>query len=154
MHTTDAIGSAARRPSDLLDSHAPDAVPGVRIHCGVDVVDVGDVREALERFGDRYRCRIFTDREIADACAPVRDVEARSLAARFAAKEAFMKALQARDPVPRWREIDVRRSDDGSCSLHLHGRALEAARAAGVRALTVSLTHEGDAAVAFVVALA
>ena len=89
-------------------------MPGIRIHCGVDVVDVGDVREALERFGDRYRRRIFTDREIADACAPVRDVEARSLAARFAAKEAVMKALKARDPAPRWREIDVRRSDDGS----------------------------------------
>ncbi|MDA8291932.1 MAG: 4'-phosphopantetheinyl transferase superfamily protein [Actinomycetota bacterium] len=145
------VGARPRRAADPACS--PTGSERGALRCGVDVASSADVSDLLERFGDRYRARVFTEREVADCSAPVRAVEARSLAARFAAKEAAMKALHAAVPAPRWRDVEVVRAGDGSCFLELHGRALEIARAADVREMAMSLAHEGDVAVAFVVAL-
>jgi phosphopantetheine--protein transferase-like protein len=73
------------------------------------------------------------------------------LAARFAAKEACLKVLRPAGAVP-WRCIEIETDEDGAPRLVLHGAAADAARAAGVRALAVSLTHERHLAAAVVAA--
>jgi holo-[acyl-carrier protein] synthase len=116
---------------------------------------VPDVQRAIERFGDRYLSRVFTQHEL--SCARGTDrVAASSLAARFAAKEATLKVLRP-GPGPRdavdWRSIEVRREEEGWCSLRLTGTARMLAQRAGVRDISVSLSHEGEVATAVVVAL-
>jgi holo-[acyl-carrier protein] synthase len=118
-----------------------------RIRVGTDLTRVTDVAESCARFGDRYLHRIYTDHELA-TCQGA----AERLAARFAAKEAAVKVLRPTGARPDWRDIEVRRSDGGACDLHLSGSAARLAADAGIDALAVSLTHEGDLAAAVVIA--
>lgn len=127
-------------------------MPVPRVSVGVDLVQVSRVAESLERFGDRFLRRVFTDAEIAYAtAAPERTAE--RLAARLAAKEAAIKALDLSETGVGLRDIEVERTASGACRLRLHGGAREAARAAGDSELAVSLSHEGDMATAVVVTL-
>ncbi len=106
-----------------------------------------DVADALRRHGDRYLERVYTERERRDAGAdPLR------LAARFAAKEAAMKALAPADEPLPWRDIAVHRDAFGRPALHLSGAAQRLAARAGVESLSVSFTHERDLAAAVVIA--
>ncbi len=123
-------------------------LPG-NLRVGVDLVLVGDVEAALLRHGDRYAQRIFTERELEDTAGRSR---AAGLAARFAAKEAAIKALSPDEDVPGWRCIEVRRLPSGQCTLVLRGVADRLARAAGLDEWAVSLSHEGAVAVAVVLA--
>jgi holo-[acyl-carrier protein] synthase len=118
---------------------------------GMDIVDVREVKESVERFGDRYLERIYTPDEIAYAAEAPGDM-ARRLGARFAAKEATIKALRAAEDGIDPRSIHVKRSRDGSCTIALSGGALRAARRAGIVSLAVSMTHQGDVAAAVVIA--
>jgi holo-[acyl-carrier protein] synthase len=121
---------------------------------GIDMVMVSRVKDSLARFGDRFLRRVFTPGEIAYATSSP-DSAAERLAARFAAKEAALKALDLADhPVGiGWRQIEVHREQSGKCRLILHGAARAAADAAGVAELSVSLTHEGDYSAAVVLAI-
>jgi holo-[acyl-carrier protein] synthase len=125
------------------------APPGL----GIDLVLVSRVEASLARFGERFLRRVFTEGEIAYATADP-GATAERLAARFAAKEATMKALDlaGRDVGVGWREIEVAREHSGRCRLILHGAARAAADEAGVGELSVSLTHEGDYSAAVVLA--
>jgi holo-[acyl-carrier protein] synthase len=116
------------------------------IATGVDIVEIDRVGALLARHGDRFRRRVYTDREWSDAGGRVE-----SLAARFAAKEALIKALGSREPA--LREIEVVRPAQSQPSLRLWGRAAEIARALGVIELSVSLSHARGHAVAVVVAV-
>jgi holo-[acyl-carrier protein] synthase len=115
---------------------------------GIDLTSVSAVREAVVAHGDRYLERVYTARERAD-CGhdPAR------LAGRFAAKEAAIKVLR---PGPStalpWSEIEVVREPDGHVELVLAGRVAERAREQCLEGFAVSLTHDGDAACAVVVA--
>jgi len=135
------------------DGSGPGPSPsGAIVAVGIDLVDVDEVREALSRFGDRYLRRIFTDHEV--ACSTFRGaVNARHLAARFAAKEAAMKALEPHDALPTWRSIEVRQHDGGRCSLELTGHAAELAERAHLTDFALSLSHERGHALAVVLAL-
>lgn len=115
---------------------------------GVDLAEVAEVRASLERFGDRYRRRLFTAGELAD-CAGADP--APRLAARLAAKEAAIKALRVAGAQPPWTDFEVR-GTGARCELRLHGRAAVLAGECGVAALSVSLTHGRHLAGAFVVA--
>jgi len=118
---------------------------------GVDVANVDDVADSVERFGNKYLRRLFTEHEL-DSCAGDDTVRNRSLAARFAAKEAAMKALvPTSSDVILWRDIEVRKTPTGHCELRLHDRALELAQRNRVTDLAVSFTHEGNRATAVVV---
>jgi holo-[acyl-carrier protein] synthase len=118
---------------------------------GIDLVRVSRVAESLANFGERFLRRVFTEGEIAYATAsPERAAE--RLAARFAAKEAAAKALGLVEH-GNWRDIEVLRQPSGSCQLSLHGAARDAAAEAGVVALSVSMSHEGDYATAVVLAM-
>ena len=114
---------------------------------GVDIVEVGRIRQVVERWGQRFLDRIFTEAE-QSYCAG----RAPNLAGRFAAKEATMKALGTGVRGVSWKEIEVVRQKSGAPSIHLYGRALERYEALGLGHLALSISHSRDNAVAMVVA--
>jgi holo-[acyl-carrier protein] synthase len=115
---------------------------------GIDLTSVEVVREAVSAHGHRYLDRVYTPAEQADCAGdPAR------LAGRFAAKEAAVKVLRpAPDEALPWSDIEVVREPDGHVELRLAGLAAAHADAQGLADFAVSLTHEGDAACAVVVA--
>jgi holo-[acyl-carrier protein] synthase len=123
------------------------------LRVGVDVVSVETVRASIERFGHRYLDRLFTAHE-QRTCVGSPQQRAQSLAVRFAAKEATVKALRLPDGPGDWRAIEVRRTPGGWPELALSGVPAEAAARAGVEDIAVSLSHEGDTAVAMVMCTA
>jgi len=133
------------------DSSSFRFVSAGRLRTGVDLVQVPRIAASLDSLGERFLGRLFTADEQAYAlAAPVHTAE--RLAARFAAKEAVIKVLNLSEVGVDWRDIEVCRADDGACSLALHGRAAAAARALRIVEMSLSLSHDGDQAVAMVVA--
>jgi holo-[acyl-carrier protein] synthase len=117
---------------------------------GVDLAQIPRFRRVLARWDVRFLERVFTPDEIA-YCRRHRD-PVPHLAARFAAKEATLKALGTGLSMGvNWREIEVRRERGQAPSLVLSGRCHALAVARGAREALVSLTHDGDYAVAQVV---
>lgn len=118
---------------------------------GVDVVEIERIRSLLERSGDRFINRIFTEQE-GEYCRSLSN-PAESLAARFAAKEAAMKCLGT-----GWAEglsfqqIEVQRLPSGDTQLVVTGEALNKAIALSIHRWHVSLTHTDTTATAFVIA--
>lgn len=127
------------------------AVPATVLGVGTDLVDVPELRAALER-QPGLRARLFCDDEWSYAQRH-RD-PAPHLAARFAAKEAVMKALGAGMSEIGFTEIEVVRRDSGAPRLLLHGRAASRAEQLGVVAWHLSLTHTRSVAHAIAVAMA
>jgi holo-[acyl-carrier protein] synthase len=122
------------------------------VSVGVDLVRVDDVAASIQRFGDRYTRRIFTPDEI-DYCTEKPDLSGRRFAARFAAKEATLKVLRiGPGDALDWRSIEVRRAPDGWVTILLDDAAGVFATRAGVSGLSLSLSHDGDYAIATVVA--
>lgn len=116
----------------------------------MDLVAIERIRGFRERRGDRGLERLFTEGELG-YCLSLMD-PAPSLAARFAAKEAFFKAVglgwgRGGD----WREVEVCRAGHGEPSLDVRGRAAEAAQERRAKRLHLTLTHTADVAGAFVV---
>ena len=114
---------------------------------GIDLVEIARIEEVFARRGDRFRARVFTDDEI-NYCEH-RASKFASYAARFAAKEATMKALGTgwSDGVG-WMDIEVVSGPNGAPALQLHRRALERLREIGATKAHVSLTHSGSLAMA------
>ena len=114
---------------------------------GVDLVQIPRMREVIARWQERFLQRVFTDAEIAYCCARRDPVP--HFAARFAAKEAGLKALGTglRMGV-RWRELEVRRERGEAPTLLLHGRCRDLSHARGGDHMLLSLTHDGDYALA------
>jgi holo-[acyl-carrier protein] synthase len=118
---------------------------------GTDLIEIKRVQESLDRFGERFIERLFTEGEIA-YCLRKKSHAAESFAARFAAKEAGAKALgTGMSRGVSWKEIEVKREMGERPTLHLSGRAAERAAALGVSRVQLSLTHSRDLAMAFVV---
>ena len=117
---------------------------------GVDLCEVGRIRQSVERFGARFLERIFTPAEIAYVERKANRFE--RYAARFAAKEAGMKAIGTgwRGGI-RWQDFEVANLPSGKPTLRLHGRAEEVARRLGVREINLSMTHTAEMAMAMVV---
>ncbi len=114
---------------------------------GIDIAEVAAIEESVARFGARFTERVFTATELAD-CAG----DARRLAARWAAKEAAIKALRLGPDVPTPpREIEVVGTPYGP-ELRLHGGLADRARAQGWRRAELSLTHTDRSAAAVVLA--
>lgn len=121
------------------------------IGLGVDLVRVSRIAAVLQRYGARFKERVFTPAEIT-YCEAQRQ-PANNYALRFAAKEAMSKALGVglRQNGIRWREVEVIPTPSGKPELRVSGRAAELCTALGVSGMFVSLTDEGDFGVAVVV---
>jgi holo-[acyl-carrier protein] synthase len=122
----------------------------VIVGTGVDLAEVPRIREAIEKHGARFVERIYTPREIAYVSRKANKYE--RFAARFAAKEAGMKAIGTgwRRGV-RWQDFEVTNLPSGRPTLALHGVAAEVARQLGVTNVSLSLTHTVDMAMAMVI---
>lgn len=120
---------------------------------GIDLVSIRRIERLLERHRDRFLARCFTPAEQAYAAGSRREAE--HLAVRFAAKEAVLKAIGTGwSGGIEWTDVEVVRHASGAPGIRLAGRALRAARAAGIASWLVSLTHTADAAGASVIGLA
>jgi holo-[acyl-carrier protein] synthase len=114
---------------------------------GVDLVSIPRMRATIERWQDRFLRRVFTEREIA-YCQGRHD-PAPHFAARFAAKEAGLKALGTGLQLGvHWRELEVRRERSEAPTLVLTGKSKEIGLFKGGSRMLLSLTHEGDYALA------
>ena len=119
---------------------------------GVDIVDIQRIERVLNRFGDRFLRRVYSDAEISRSRR--RSTE---LAARFAAKEAVAKALGVGMAILsplgiEWHDVETLNEPSGRPYLVLHGRAERLADQQNLSHWSISLTHDGGLAVAFVVA--
>lgn len=119
---------------------------------GIDIVEIARFAELLDRHPDRARARLFTRGELDYAAGKKRELE--HLAARFAAKEAALKALGTgwADGIA-WTDVEVTRDHAGRPGLALHARAADLALAQGIAHWAVSLSHTERYATASVVGL-
>jgi holo-[acyl-carrier protein] synthase len=122
----------------------------VIVGTGVDLAEVDRVRAAVERFGNRFVQRIFTPAEISYVERKANRYE--RYAARFAAKEAGMKAIGTgwRRGV-RWKDFEVANLPSGKPTLRLHGQAAKFAERLGVKSVALSLTHTAQFGMAHVI---
>ena len=117
---------------------------------GIDIAEVPRIRHSIERFGARFLDRIFTLGEQRYCDSKANRME--RYAARFAAKEAAMKALGTGwNHGVRWRDIEVRRQPGGRPTLVFSGRAAEFAAGLGANHTALSLTHTASEAIAQVI---
>jgi len=117
---------------------------------GVDIAEVPRIRKTIQRFGGRFLHRIFTEGEINYCERKARRFE--SYAARFAAKEAGMKALGTGwSRGVRWRDIEVVRPKGQRPTIQFHGKAAEIANKLGARNIALSITHTAEQALAHVI---
>ncbi|CAN5698142.1 holo-ACP synthase [soil metagenome] len=117
---------------------------------GVDLVSIGRVAALIERHGERALGRLFRPAEIRYCRSRSRPME--SFAARFAAKEAFFKALRTGwGQGGEWTEVEVVTEESGAPALRLLGTAAARANEQGVQRLHLSLTHTEEMAGAYVV---
>jgi holo-[acyl-carrier protein] synthase len=117
---------------------------------GTDLAEVGRIRKSIERYGDRFLGRVYTDKERAYASRKANAAE--RFAARFAAKEAGMKAIGTgwRRGV-MWKDFEVINEPSGRPTLRLTGVAGRIAAELGVKRTSVSLTHTTEMAFAVVI---
>jgi len=117
---------------------------------GIDIAEVPRIRQSIERFGTRFLERIYTEgeRRYCDSKAN----RAERYAARFAAKEAAMKALGTGwNHGVRWRDCEVTRMPGGRPTIQFHGKAAEFAAQLGVKNAALSISHTVEQAIAQVI---
>ena len=117
---------------------------------GVDIIEVPRVRAAIERFGERFLRRLFTVGEIRYCESKANKYE--RFAARFAAKEAALKAIgTGLSRGISWQDVEVTREPSGRPTLIFKGKAAEFAQRLGFRRASISLTHTEQVALAQVI---
>jgi len=115
---------------------------------GTDLCEIDRIEAMVERWGTRFTEKLFTEGERAYASSKIKSGQ--HYAARFAVKEATLKALQ----VPRglsWKEMEVVGGGSQAPTLVLHGKAAEAAEAMGIHRTHVTISHAAGLAIAVVI---
>lgn len=120
----------------------------MKLSTGVDLVDIARIRDAIERHGERFITRIFTEAEQHECGGRFS-----SFAARFAAKEATAKALGCGIGDVGWLDIEVKGDENHAPHLYLRGEGERRAKKLGLSDWSVSLSHTETQAIAFVVAI-
>ncbi len=115
-------------------------------HIGVDIIEIARIEMAVHRWGERFLHRIYTEPEL-KLCRQ----KPSPLAARFAGKEAVMKALDTGTRGISWREIEILAEPSGKPFINLYGKAQNKAGELCLGKLAISLSHSKEYAVAFVV---
>jgi holo-[acyl-carrier protein] synthase len=117
---------------------------------GIDIAEVPRIARSIERFGDRFIQRVFTDGEIRYCNSKANRVQ--RYAARFAAKEAAMKAIGTGwNYGVTWRDVEVSRIPGGRPTIRFHGKAAEFANKIGARNVALSISHTEQIAIAQVI---
>ena len=117
---------------------------------GVDLAEVDRIRASFDRFGERFRNRVFTELEIAYVERKANKFE--RYAGRFAAKEAGMKAIGTGwKRGVRWQDFEVSNLPSGRPTLRLHGEAARIAEKMGVKSISLSITHTAELGMAHVI---
>lgn len=114
-------------------------------YIGIDIIEIGRIQRAMDRWGKRFLHRIYTEPELR-LCRQ----KPPALAVRFAGKEAVMKALGTGIRGISWREIEILAEPSGKPLVHLYGKAQVKAKGLGLDTLAISLSHSREYAVAFV----
>jgi holo-[acyl-carrier protein] synthase len=117
-------------------------------YIGVDIIEIGRIKEAVDCWGEKFLKRVYTEAE----SAAYRHKPS-SLAARFACKEAVMKLLGTGRNGVSWREVETLSHSSGKPVVKLHGRAQSKADELGIGEIAVSLSHSKEYAVAYVSAI-
>jgi holo-[acyl-carrier protein] synthase len=120
----------------------------MNLSSGIDLIEIERVREAIERHGDKFIARIFTEYEQKECKGRIP-----SLAARFAAKEAVAKALGTGIGDVSWLDIEIRGDENNAPRVYLYGMADAKAKEKGLSNWSVSLTHTESQAMALVVVM-
>jgi holo-[acyl-carrier protein] synthase len=120
----------------------------MNLSTGVDLIEISRIRDAVERHGERFVERIFTEAEQIECNGRIA-----SFAARFAAKEAAAKALGSGIGDVRWVDIEVRGDENHAPHLYLYGEGERLAKRLGLVNWSVSLSHSETQAIALVVAI-
>jgi len=115
-------------------------------YIGIDIIEIVRIQRAIDRWGENFLHRVYTEPELR-----LYHKKPLSLAARFAGKEAVVKALGTRTKGISWREIEILANPSGKPLVHLYGKAQEQADALGLDKLAISLSHSKEYAIAFVV---
>jgi holo-[acyl-carrier protein] synthase len=156
MHTTLTLPSPLgreRRTNHSTIQRFNDLTSELRmsvIGIGVDLVECARIQRSIDRFGDRFLHRVFTEGEIEYSMSM--KFPARHLAARFAGKEAIAKAFGTGiGKAMGWRNIDIRKKESGEPFLIFSGPAQELAGKRGVTSALITLSHTEHHAVACVV---
>ena len=118
------------------------------LRTGIDLIEIDRIEEVINRHGKHYLDRIYTPAELEDT-----GKKAESLAGRFAAKEAFAKALGTGIGEVAWIEIEILGDEQNAPTLKLYGAAERKAKELGLLTWSVSISHSQSVAVAFVVCM-
>ena len=114
-------------------------------YIGIDIIEIGRIEKAISRWGENFLRRVYTESEL-----KLYRNKSSSLAARFAGKEAVIKALGPQAKGINWREIEILSDPGGKPSVHLYGKAQSRADSQGLGNLAISLSHSREYAIAFV----
>ena len=114
-------------------------------HIGIDIIEIARIEKAIACWGEGFLNRVYTEPELR-----LYRKKLSSLAARFAGKEAVIKALGTPTKSISWREIEILSDPSGKPLVHLHGKAQNQAKSLGLDKLAISLSHSKEYAIAFV----
>ena len=114
-------------------------------YIGVDIVEISRIKGAITRHGEKFLNRVYTGQEIT-LCQQ----RPSSLAARFAGKEAVIKAIGSEGKIINLKDIEILADTSGKPLVHLYGKARNQADSLGINKLVISLSHSKKYAVAFV----
>lgn len=123
------------------------------VSCGNDIVKVSRIKNSIEKIGEAFVKRVYTEEEIS-YCESRRMCKYQSYAVRFAAKEAVYKALSPKeDEEATWKDIEIKREENGKPRVKLKGYLGEYAKSLGIEEdkIDISLSHDDDFAIATVV---
>ncbi len=115
-------------------------------YIGIDIIEIARIQRAISRWGESFLHRVYTESELR-----LYRKKPSSLAARFAGKEAVVKALGTRAKGISWREIEILAEPSGKPLVHLYGKAQDQADSLGLDKLAISLSDSKEYAIAFVI---
>ncbi len=112
-------------------------------YIGTDIIEIARIRQAIDRWGERFLSRIYTASEL-----NLYGQRPQALAARFAGKEAVTKVLGTDKEGISWQDIEILSHPSGKPQLNLYGRAQSAANNLGIKEIDISLAHSREYAIA------
>ena len=121
------------------------------VTCGTDIIKISRVKDSIEKIGDTFLKRVYTDEEI-EYCESRRMCKYQSYAARFAAKEAVYKAISPeKGSEATWKDIEICKYENGKPYIKLYDELKKIAEKENIKNIELSLSHDDDYAIACVV---